>query len=42
MPLDWQPRGKVIVPAPKTFEALAERKKSDFEMVDWYLAKKSI
>lgn len=42
MPLDWQPGDKVIVPAPKTVEALAERKKSDLEMVDWYLAKKSL
>jgi peroxiredoxin (alkyl hydroperoxide reductase subunit C) len=42
MPLDWQPGDKVIVPAPKTIEGLAERKKSDLEMVDWYLAKKSI
>ncbi|NRT17109.1 peroxiredoxin (alkyl hydroperoxide reductase subunit C) [Flavobacterium sp. 28A] len=42
MPLDWQPGDKVIVPAPKTVEELAERKNSDLEMVDWYLAKKSI
>lgn len=42
MPLDWRPGDKVIVPAPKTVEALAERKSSDLEMVDWYLAKKSI
>jgi peroxiredoxin (alkyl hydroperoxide reductase subunit C) len=42
MPLDWQPGDKVIVSAPKTVEELAERKKSDLEMVDWYLAKKSI
>jgi peroxiredoxin (alkyl hydroperoxide reductase subunit C) len=42
MPLDWQPGDKVIIPAPKTVEALAERKKSDLEMVDWYLAKKSL
>jgi peroxiredoxin (alkyl hydroperoxide reductase subunit C) len=42
MPLDWQPGDKVIVPAPKTVEALAERKSSNLEMVDWYLAKKSI
>ena len=42
MPLDWQPGDKVIVPAPKTVQALAERKSSDLEMVDWYLAKKSI
>jgi peroxiredoxin (alkyl hydroperoxide reductase subunit C) len=42
MPLDWQPGDKVIVSAPKTVEELAERKKSNLEMVDWYLAKKSI
>lgn len=42
LPLDWKPGDKVIVPAPKTVEALAERKKSDLEMVDWYLAKKSL
>ncbi|MBE0392838.1 peroxiredoxin [Flavobacterium sp. PL002] len=42
MPLDWQPGDKVIVPAPKSVEELAERKNSDLEMVDWYLAKKSI
>uniref|UniRef100_UPI004049D40A peroxiredoxin n=1 Tax=Flavobacterium sp. TaxID=239 RepID=UPI004049D40A len=42
MPLDWQPGDKVIVPAPKTVEDLAIRKSSDLEMVDWYLAKKSI
>lgn len=42
MPLNWQPGDKVIVPAPKTVEALAERKASNLEMVDWYLAKKSL
>ena len=41
-PLDWMPGDKVIVPAPKTIEALAERKGSNLEMVDWYLAKRSI
>ena len=41
-PVNWQPGDKVIVPAPKTLEALDERKKSNLEMVDWYLAKKSI
>lgn len=41
-PLNWVPGEKVIVPAPKTLEALAERKKSNLEMVDWYLAKKSL
>ncbi|MEY3240244.1 MAG: hypothetical protein RIR11_1682 [Bacteroidota bacterium] len=42
MPLDWEPGDKVIVGAPKTVAALAERKASDLEMVDWYLAKKSL
>ena len=42
MPLNWQPGDKVIVPAPNTVEGLAERKSSDLEMVDWYLAKKSL
>lgn len=42
MPLDWQPGDKVIVPAPKTIAALAERKNSNLEMVDWYLAKRSL
>lgn len=42
MPLNWKPGEKVIVPAPKTVEALAERKKSNLEMVDWYLAMRSL
>ncbi len=42
MPLNWQPGDKVIVPAPKTVAGLQERKNSDLEMVDWYLAKRSL
>jgi peroxiredoxin (alkyl hydroperoxide reductase subunit C) len=42
MPLNWKEGDKVIVPAPKTVEGLAERKKSDLEMVDWYLAKRAL
>ena len=42
MPLNWTPGKKVIVPAPKTIKALAERKASDLEMVDWYLAMRTI
>ncbi len=42
MPLNWVTGDKVIVPAPKTIEGLAERKASNLEMVDWYLAKKSL
>lgn len=42
MPLNWKEGDKVIVPAPNTIEGLAERKSSDLEMVDWYLAKRSL
>ncbi|MEP2670270.1 MAG: peroxiredoxin [Cyclobacteriaceae bacterium] len=42
MPLDWRPGDKVIVPPPKTVDALDERLASKLEMVDFYLAKKSI
>ena len=43
MPLNWQPGDKVIVGAPKTLAALAERKADkNLEQIDWYLAKKSI
>ncbi len=42
MPVNWQPGDKVIVPAPKTVAGLTERKKSGLEMVDWYLAKRSL
>ncbi len=42
MPLDWQPGEKVIVPPPKTVDDMEEREKSDYEMVDFYLAKRNI
>jgi peroxiredoxin 2/4 len=42
MPLDWQPGDKVIVPPPKTMKDMEEREKSDYEMVDFYLARRSI
>ena len=42
MPLDWKKGDKVILPAPKTLEALDERLASKVEMVDFYLAKKSL
>lgn len=42
MPLNWQTGDQVIVPAPKTINALAERKASNLEMVDWYLAKRTL
>jgi peroxiredoxin (alkyl hydroperoxide reductase subunit C) len=42
MPLDWQPGQKVIVPPPKTVAEMEEREKSDYEMVDFYLAKRDL
>lgn len=42
MPLNWQPGDQVIVPPPKTVEAMLERDQSDYEMMDFYLAKKSL
>lgn len=41
-PLNWNEGDKVIIPAPKTIEDLEIREKSDLEMIDFYLAKKSI
>jgi peroxiredoxin (alkyl hydroperoxide reductase subunit C) len=42
MPLDWKPGQKVIVPPPKTVKEMIEREKSDYEMVDFYLAKRDL
>ena len=42
LPLNWTPGEKVIVPPPKTVQYMEEREKSDYEMVDFYLAKKSL
>jgi len=42
LPVNWKPGDKVIVPPPKTVAEMEEREKSGYEMVDFYLAKKSI
>ncbi len=42
IPLNWEPGDKVIVPPPKTVEEMEAREKSDYEMIDFYLAKKTI
>jgi peroxiredoxin (alkyl hydroperoxide reductase subunit C) len=42
LPLNWKPGDKVIVPPPKTVPDMEEREKSDYEMVDFYLAKKDL
>lgn len=42
LPLNWVPGEKAIVPAPKTVAEMLEREASDYEMVDFYLAKKDL
>ena len=42
LPLNWKKGEKVIVPPPKTLVELEERLASNLEMVDFYLAKKSL
>ena len=42
MPLNWKQGDKVIVPPPTTVEAMIEREKSNYEMVDFYLAKREL
>lgn len=42
MPLNWKKGEKVIVPPPKTMEELDARLNSGLEMVDFYLAKRSL
>ena len=42
LPLNWQPGDKVIVPPPTSVEAMQEREKSGYEMMDFYLAKKNL
>jgi len=42
MPLNWKPGDQVIVPPPKTVEDMLVRDLSDYEMMDFYLAKKSL
>lgn len=42
LPLNWKKGEKVIVPPPKTLPELEERLASNLEMVDFYLAKKSL
>jgi peroxiredoxin 2/4 len=42
LPLNWQPGEPVIVPPPKTLEALDQRLESGYEMQDFYLARTQI
>ena len=42
LPLNWTPGEKAIVPPPKTLVELDARLESDYEMVDFYLAKRNL
>lgn len=42
MPLNWKLGKRVIVPTPKTVRKMLECEASDYEMVDFYLAKKDL
>jgi peroxiredoxin (alkyl hydroperoxide reductase subunit C) len=43
LPINWKPGDKAIVPPPKTLEEMEERiANTEYEKVDFYLAKKSI
>ena len=41
-PEGWQPGDKVIVPPPKTAEAMQKRLQEGYECTDWYFCKKSL
>ncbi len=41
-PANWHPGDKVIVPAPKTVEMVEENLKAGYEVVDWYLCKRTL
>lgn len=41
-PANWNPGDKVIVPAPKTMDAVDVSPKPGYEVIDWYLVKKEL
>lgn len=42
LPVNWRPGDKVIVPPPKTLAEVEDRINSDYEKVDFYLAKRDL
>ncbi|MCC5920254.1 MAG: peroxiredoxin [Cyclobacteriaceae bacterium] len=42
LPLDWREGDQVIVAPPKTVEEMLEREASDYDMTDFYLAKRDL
>lgn len=41
-PANWQPGDAVIVPPPQTLADAEKRLESDYEVTDWYFAKKRL
>ncbi|NMB89601.1 MAG: peroxiredoxin [Chloroflexi bacterium] len=41
-PANWQPGDKVLVPAPTSVDDVEQNLKAGYEVVDWYLMKKSV
>jgi peroxiredoxin 2/4 len=41
-PANWEPGQKVIIPAPKTMEALEQRVDAGYDCADWYLCFKAV
>ncbi len=41
-PANWRPGDKVVVPPPQTIADAEKRLQSDYEVTDWYFAKRSL
>ena len=41
-PANWRPGDKVVVPPPQTIDDAEKRLQSDYEITDWYLAKRTL
>jgi peroxiredoxin (alkyl hydroperoxide reductase subunit C) len=41
-PANWKPGEQVVVPPPQTLADAENRLKSDFDVTDWYFAKRTL
>jgi peroxiredoxin (alkyl hydroperoxide reductase subunit C) len=41
-PVNWKPGDKVIVPPPQTIADAEKRLQSDYEITDWYFARRTL
>jgi peroxiredoxin (alkyl hydroperoxide reductase subunit C) len=41
-PANWRPGEQVVVPPPQTLTDAENRLKSDYEVTDWYFAKRTL